>query len=177
MASCSHYKSAPSSDTSGNGSGYQSAQSAGANTYGVGGNAGYQTTGTGKTSLARTTTNGQHANSLTAPSNQTYYFTFNSNQVNTSDVAAMTQQANYLATHPNASIRLEGNTDNRGSREYNVGLGWRRDQSVDHFFTQRGVSRKQIKMVSYGKEHPVAFGNDPKDWALNRRVNLFYKAG
>lgn len=143
-----------------------------AQAYGAGSASGYQT----MASRSSTSRNGIPANSLSAPSNQTYYFDFDSNDVHSSDVRAIDAQANYLASHPNAKVRLEGNTDNRGSREYNVGLGWRRDQSVEHYLTERGVSPKQIQMVSYGKEHPAAAGNTSQAWALNRRVNLIYKA-
>ena len=162
--SCTNPKMAATSHTDSN------AQSTDASTYRLGDTASYKATSP--------VTNGRykkHVNSLKAPSDQTYYFAFDSNQIATSDIAAMTQQANYLSTHAKANIRLEGSTDNRGSREYNVALGWRRDQAVARFFMQRGVSRKQIQMVSYGKEHPAVFGNTPKDWALNRRVNLIYK--
>ena len=118
---------------------------------------------------------GQHINALRAPADQTYYFDFDSNAVHAADTRAMAIQANYLASHPRARIRLEGNTDNRGSREYNVGLGWRRAQSVQHFLLERGVRPAQIQMMSYGKEHPAVSGNTPTAWRLNRRVNLVYK--
>lgn len=119
---------------------------------------------------------GRDINSLKAPSNQTYYFDFNSNNVDSSDYKALNIQANYIAGHPKAKVRLEGNTDNRGSREYNVGLGWRRDQSVARLLEQQGVRPAQIDMVSYGKERPVALGDNEHDWQLNRRVNLVYEA-
>lgn len=115
-------------------------------------------------------------NSRQAPADQTYYFAFDSNQLMSAELAAMQVQARYLATHPRAKIRLEGNTDNRGSREYNVALGWRRDQSVEAYLEQQGVSPKQIEMVSYGKERPAVQGNNQQAWALNRRVQLKYKA-
>lgn len=118
---------------------------------------------------------GFHANALKAPSNQIYYFDFDSNDVHQSDMKAITIQANYLATHPNAHIRLEGNTDNRGSREYNIGLGWRRDQSVTRILEQQGVRPGQIQMVSYGKEKPAIEGNNEHAWALNRRAVFLYK--
>ena len=164
MAACSH------SNNNGSETQYKTAMNgSGANNataYGVGGGSAYQTA---------QSRGGMQVNSLKAPSNQTYYFGFDSNKINSSDLRALKVQANYLASHPKARIRLEGNTDNRGSREYNVALGWRRDQSIDHYFTQRGVSPKQIQMVSYGKEHPAVTGNTAQDWALNRRVNLIYK--
>lgn len=118
---------------------------------------------------------GRIINPLKAPSNQTYYFDYDSNNVHVSDDQALDIQANYLASHPSARIRLEGNTDNRGSREYNIGLGWRRAQAVQQYLVQRGVRTEQIQMVSYGKEHPAAMGDTPRAWALNRRVNLIYK--
>lgn len=164
VAACSH------SNNNGSETQYKTAMNdSGTNdtqAYGVGNGSAYQTAQSHA---------GRHINSLKAPSNQTYYFSFDSNKINPSDMQALNVQANYLASHPNARIRLEGNTDSRGSREYNVALGWRRDQSVDHYFTQRGVSPKQIQMISYGKEHPAVTGNTPQDWALNRRVNLIYK--
>lgn len=116
----------------------------------------------------------RHVNSLYAPSHQVYYFAFNQSAVSPQDVHAATIQANYLVTHKNASVRLEGNTDDRGSREYNVGLGWRRAQAVARILKQQGVSPKQIKMVSYGKEHPAVNGNDEQAYSLNRRVELIY---
>ncbi len=138
--------------------------SAGASAYGAQSDTGYDAS------------SGMHVNSLTAPSNQVYYFDFNQDGIRSQDYKAMGIQAAYLAAHPNAKIRLEGNTDNRGSREYNVALGWRRDQTVARYFEQQGVSASQIQMLSYGKERPVAMGNDEHAWALNRRVNLIYKA-
>ena len=89
--------------------------------------------------------------------------------------SALMLQANYLVANPKATVRLEGNTDERGSREYNIGLGWRRDQSVARLLEQQGVSPDQIKMVSYGKERPVAFGHNEAAWKLNRTVNLVYE--
>lgn len=118
--------------------------------------------------------NGMRINPMRAPANQTYYFSFNGSTMRSQDVAALNIQANYLASHPNVKIRLEGNTDNRGSREYNIGLGWRRDQAVAQMLQQQGVKPGQIKMVSYGKERPVAMGDNERSWALNRRVNLKY---
>src|SRR3989338_810334 len=119
--------------------------------------------------------NGFQVNSMNAPSNQTYYFDLNQSNMNWPDMKALLVQANYLATHANARIRLEGNTDDRGSREYNGGLGWRRDQTVARVLEQQGVRPSQIQMVSYGKENPAASGDDEHAWALNRRVNFIYK--
>jgi peptidoglycan-associated lipoprotein len=115
-----------------------------------------------------------HVNSLHAPSNQVYYFGFNQSNMSSADIHAATVQANYLVTHRSAQVRLEGNTDDRGSREYNVALGWRRAQAVANVLKQQGVSSRQIKMVSYGKEHPVVNGENEAAYRLNRRVELIY---
>ena len=122
-----------------------------------------------------TDSSGFKVNSLKAPSNQTYYFAFNSSDVRQQDMKALLIQAGYIATHPGASVRLEGNTDSRGSREYNIGLGWRRDQSVVRILEQQGVRPKQIQMVSYGKENPAVPGDNEHAWALDRRVDFNYK--
>jgi len=122
-----------------------------------------------------TDSDGFKINSMKAPSNQTYYFTLNSSDLRSQDMKALMNQASYLASHASSHIRLEGNTDNRGSREYNIGLGWRRDQTVARILEQQGVHANQIQMVSYGKENPAVPGNNEHAWALNRRVDFLYK--
>ncbi len=122
---------------------------------------------------------GKWVNALRAPANQTYYFPFDSNHVTPEDREAIQIQAKYLETHRGAKVRLEGNTDNRGSREYNIALGWRRAQAIARFlesFGHQRISPKQIEMVSYGKERPAVSGDNEEAWSLNRRVNLVYKA-
>jgi peptidoglycan-associated lipoprotein len=136
---------------------------------------GSQAYGSSASGYGASSNDGFKVNSLTAPSNQTYYFDLNSSDVKQSDMKALTIQSNYIASHPGASVRLEGNTDNRGSREYNIGLGWRRDQSVARIMEQLGVRASQIHMVSYGKENPAVSGNNEHAWALNRRVDFIYK--
>jgi len=137
--------------------------------------AGAQTYGYGDQS-AFDSSSQKHVNSLKAPSNQVYYFSFNSSGFNPSDMQALSIQAAYIATHPSAQVRLEGNTDARGSREYNIALGWRRAQAVKSLLRQRGVESSQIEVVSYGKERPAAFGNNEQAWVLNRRVELVYES-
>jgi peptidoglycan-associated lipoprotein len=116
-----------------------------------------------------------HQNALTAPANQTYYFEFDRSQMRSEDLKALAVQTRYLVAHPEVKIRLAGHTDDRGSREYNVALGWRRVQSVARLLEQAGVRPGQIQMLSYGKERPVTTAHNAHAWALNRRVNLVYK--
>jgi peptidoglycan-associated lipoprotein len=72
------------------------------------------------------------------------------------------------------SVRLEGHADERGSREYNIGLGERRAQAVRRVLLIQGASASQISTVSFGEERPAAFGSDEGAWAQNRRVEVKY---
>src|SRR5689334_22245080 len=84
--------------------------------------------------------------------------------------------AKYLASHASTRIRLEGNTDARGSREYNIGLGERRAQAVRRALLLQGATESQLSTVSYGAERPAVAGNDEPAWAKNRRVEIVYLA-
>ncbi len=72
---------------------------------------------------------------------------------------------------------MEGNTDQRGSPEYNIGLGHRRADSVAQAMQSQGASANQIETVSYGAERPASQGNDEEAYSKNRRVDLAYQAG
>ena len=74
-----------------------------------------------------------------------------------------------------AQVRLEGHADERGSREYNIGLGERRAQAVRRVLMLQGATANQISTVSYGEERPAATGSDEESWRLNRRVELVYR--
>lgn len=108
------------------------------------------------------------------PSKQIYYFAFDSNQVNEQYYDNIAAQAYYLKSHPNARVRIEGNTDERGSREYNIGLGERRAVAVKDMLLANGASRNQINVISYGQEKPVALGHDEAAYRLNRRDDLVW---
>jgi peptidoglycan-associated lipoprotein len=103
-----------------------------------------------------------------------YYFAFDKTIVNQADIPAIEAQARYLVAHPNQIVLLSGSTDERGSREYNIALGWRRAQSVSLILTNNGVGSSQIKMVSYGAEKPANTAHTEDDYAQNRRVELTY---
>lgn len=102
------------------------------------------------------------------------YFDFDSASVNSKYRAMLDAHAGYLAGDPNARIVVEGHGDERGSREYNVGLGERRAQAVRRFLLFQGASGSQIKLVSYGEERPASLGHNEAAWAQNRRVELVY---
>jgi peptidoglycan-associated lipoprotein len=105
---------------------------------------------------------------------QHYFFDFDSNEVRQEALDSIQIQANYLVKHPNVRIRLEGNADDRGSREYNIALGERRARAVLNALKQFGVSSQQVTVVSFGAEKPVVGGDDEKSYQCNRRVDLKY---
>jgi peptidoglycan-associated lipoprotein len=107
---------------------------------------------------------------------RTIYFEFDSSDIKDDYRTIIKAHATYLANHPNASVVLEGHTDERGSREYNIGLGDRRANAVRRVLSLQGAASSQLEAVSYGEERPVAFGHDESSWSLNRRVELVYKA-
>lgn len=102
------------------------------------------------------------------------YFEFDRTELNAQDTAIVGAHARYLAGNPGTRVRLEGHTDERGTREYNIGLGERRAQSVRRAFLLQGVAESQVATVSYGEERPASAGSDEVAWAQNRRVEIVY---
>ena len=104
------------------------------------------------------------------------YFDYDQAEIKPEFNAMLAAHGKYLAANAAATLRLEGNTDERGSREYNIGLGERRAQSVKRAMMLQGVAEAQISTVSYGEERPAAAGSDESAWAQNRRVEIVYLA-
>ena len=102
------------------------------------------------------------------------YFDFDSSEIKGEGTDIVGAHAKYLATNPTARVRLEGHTDDRGSREYNIGLGERRAQSVRRALLLQGATEAQLSTVSYGAERPAVAGHDETAWAKNRRVEIVY---
>jgi peptidoglycan-associated lipoprotein len=105
------------------------------------------------------------------------YFDFDSSEIKGEGTDIVAAHAKYLAANPNTRVRLEGHTDERGSREYNIGLGERRAQAVRRALLLQGAADAQISTVSYGEERPAVPGHDEAAWAKNRRVEFVYLAG
>jgi peptidoglycan-associated lipoprotein len=102
------------------------------------------------------------------------YFDYDRAEIKPEFVPVVATHAKYLNNHPQARVRLEGHSDERGSREYNIGLGERRAQAVRRALLLQGVSENQITTVSYGEERPAVLGSDEAAYAKNRRVELVY---
>lgn len=102
------------------------------------------------------------------------YFDYDQFVVKGEYQALIERQAKYLAANPSLSVRLEGNADERGGREYNLALGQKRAEAVARALKVYGVTDKQAEPVSFGSEKPFAQGHDEKAWAQNRRVDIVY---
>jgi peptidoglycan-associated lipoprotein len=104
------------------------------------------------------------------------YFDFDSSEIKGAGTDVVAAHAKYLASHAAIRVRLEGHTDERGSREYNIGVGERRAQAVRRALLLQGATDAQISTVSYGEERPAVSGHDEAAWAKNRRVEIVYLA-
>ncbi len=102
------------------------------------------------------------------------YFDFDSDRLRNESYDVVKAHSEELKRNPNRGVWLEGHTDDRGSHEYNMGLGERRANSVRSLMLQSGVNPNQIRVRSYGKEMPAVAGYDESAWAQNRRVEIVY---
>jgi peptidoglycan-associated lipoprotein len=103
------------------------------------------------------------------------YFEFDRSEIRPEFNAMLAAHAEFLANVPTATVRLEGHADERGSREYNIGLGERRALAVRQVLMLAGASASQVTTVSYGEERPAVFGSDEESYSRNRRVELVYR--
>ena len=110
-----------------------------------------------------------------ALANRSVYFDFDSNAVKDEYRGMVQAHSRYMtADKRDARIRIEGNCDERGSREYNLALGQRRAEAVKKVMTVLGVQDGRIETVSFGEEKPAATGHDEQAWAQNRRADIKY---
>jgi peptidoglycan-associated lipoprotein len=105
------------------------------------------------------------------------YFDLDQYSVRSDAEPVLTAQANWLAKYPAVKVRIEGNCDERGTREYNFALGAKRANSVREFLVAHGVAASRIETVSYGKERPVDPGAGEDAWAHNRNGHTAITAG
>lgn len=102
------------------------------------------------------------------------YFDFDNSEIRPEFLSVIAAHAKYLSEHPGRGVRLEGHADERGSREYNIGLGERRAQAVRRALMFQGSGNNQLTTISYGEERPAVEGGSEAAWAKNRRVELRY---
>ncbi len=106
------------------------------------------------------------------PAANSVYFAFDSSELDASARATLDAWAAWLNANPDVRIKVEGNCDERGSREYNLALGQRRADAVRDYLASQGVSASRIDTVSFGEERPVCTGTGEACWAQNRRADI-----
>ncbi|HEY7943258.1 MAG: peptidoglycan-associated lipoprotein Pal [Burkholderiales bacterium] len=144
------------------------------------GTPGAATSGTTSGSVAGTANQGAgQTNPLKDPSNilfkRSVYFDFDSYAIKDDYKSLLEAHARYLQANRNAHMTVEGNTDERGSREYNIALGQRRADAAKRMMLLFGATDAQIETVSFGKEKPKNPGHDESAWAENRRDDVAYR--
>ena len=103
------------------------------------------------------------------------YFDFDKYTVKEAYRPLVSAHSNYLNTHKARRIVIQGNTDERGGREYNLALGQKRAEAVRRSMALQGVSDSQMEAVSFGKEKPRAEGHNEAAWSQNRRADIVYQ--
>ena len=107
---------------------------------------------------------------LEGKAGSTVYFAFDSSALSDEAKHILDKQALYMKTHPHKTFLIEGNTDNRGTREYNLALGERRANSARDYLVSLGIPENRMTVVSYGKEKPAVIGDNESAWSQNRRT-------
>ncbi|MBB5752601.1 peptidoglycan-associated lipoprotein Pal [Prosthecomicrobium pneumaticum] len=106
------------------------------------------------------------------------FFETDQTEVSSAGRVTLDRQAQWLQQYPRYTVIVEGHADERGTREYNIGLGARRSSNVKNYLVSRGINPSRIRTISYGKERPVAVCNDISCWSQNRRaVTVLDNAG
>ncbi len=98
------------------------------------------------------------------------FFATDSSSLSATGEQTLNRQIAWLNANPEIDLVIQGNTDDRGTREYNLALGARRAQVVKNYMVDHGISANRLRTISYGMERPVALGNNPAAWAQNRRA-------
>ena len=115
-------------------------------------------------------------NSESLLSKRVIYFDFDKSEVKAEYRPIVAAHAAYVAAHGSARVTLEGHADERGTREYNLGLGERRGNAISGLLSAAGAMGSQLDTVSYGEERPVCRVSDENCWSQNRRVEIVYTA-
>ena len=115
-------------------------------------------------------------NSESLLSKRVIYFDFDKSEVRAEYRPIVAAHAAYVSAHRSARVTLEGHADERGTREYNLGLGERRGNAISGLLSAAGAMGGQLDTVSYGEERPVCRVSDDSCWSKNRRVEIVYTA-
>jgi peptidoglycan-associated lipoprotein len=104
-----------------------------------------------------------------SPEFKPIYFDYDQSKIKSDQIPAMEHNGSYLKNNSSARVLIEGNTDNRGTNEYNLALGERRAMSAKNYLREFGIEESRIRTVSYGEERPLFNGPSEDDYAQNRR--------
>jgi peptidoglycan-associated lipoprotein len=100
---------------------------------------------------------------------QTVYFEFDKSSIKASEGSKLDEVANYLKSHPEAAVKVEGNCDERGTEEYNRSLGERRALAAREYLVHSGIPADRVDTITYGEDHPAETGHNEAAWSKNRR--------
>jgi peptidoglycan-associated lipoprotein len=103
----------------------------------------------------------------------TAHFDFDSYELTAEEASKLSGLVDFMKKYPNKGIMLEGHTDERGTREYNLALGERRANAVKEHLINNGIAGSRVTTVSYGKERPMCLGSNSSCWNMNRRVHVY----
>ncbi|MDX9839866.1 MAG: peptidoglycan-associated lipoprotein Pal [Desulfobulbus sp.] len=104
-----------------------------------------------------------------SPEMRPIYFDFDQSSIRSDQIPSMEHNGSYLKSNPSRSVLVEGNTDDRGTNEYNLALGERRAVSARNYLVEFGIEESRIRTVSYGEERPLFMGQSEDEFAHNRR--------
>lgn len=130
--------------------------------------------GTKTTAAPATPVVGAGADRTTASAGNVY-FDFDRSEIKSEFVAVIKAHAAHLSANASKTVTLEGHCDERGTREYNLGLGERRAKSVADMLMANGIAANRIKTISFGEDRPAMEGHDESAWSKNRRVEFVYQ--
>ncbi len=123
------------------------------------------------TSAARSSSTARRAGQ---PAERSVFFEFDKSTLSPEDRKLIESHAQYLREHPEVKVRVEGNTDERGSKEFSLALGQRRAETVTKVMELMGVNDQRVEAVSYGEEKPRSQGHEESAWQQNRRSDIQY---
>lgn len=135
------------------------------------------TSGENPTGVTSANTPGSVADFKAVSGGDMVLFGYDSYEIDDTSRVILGKQAEWLARYPQVKVTIQGHTDDRGTREYNLALGDRRANAAKNFLAAQGVATPRIATISYGKERPVAEGSDDAAWAQNRRAVTVITAG
>ena len=140
---------------------------------GAGGSEGLDATGGSGSNLSFAGDNQSDAykreHGRSSPEMRPIYFEFDQSSIRSDQIPSMEHNGSYLKSNPTRSVLVEGNTDDRGTNEYNLALGERRAVAARNYLVEFGIEESRIRTVSYGEERPLFMGQSEDEFAHNRR--------